>query len=83
MLPFDRRPWAKTVAMIVVVLSFVGAIGLTLYFRSIDSLHISEIVGIFLLLLTIVPPNVAILTRKTGQSANITTHLGQSRSTVR
>ena len=64
MLPFDRKPWAKTVAGTVIVLSFLGAIVLALYFYSQDMLHISEMVGIVLLLLTIVPPNAAIVLRK-------------------
>jgi hypothetical protein len=64
MLPFDRKPWAKTVAGTVIVLSFLGAIVLAFYFYSQDMLHISEMVGIFLLLLTIVPPNAAIVLRK-------------------
>ena len=68
MLPFDRKPWAKTVAGTVIVLSFIGAIVLALYFYSEDALHISEVVGIFLLLLTIVPPNAAIVLRKQGDT---------------
>jgi uncharacterized membrane protein len=83
MLPFDRKPWAKTVAAVVIALSFVGAIALLFYFRSIDSLHISEIVGIFLLLLTIVPPNVAIVMRKPGETESLNSPIGTTRSTVR
>lgn len=75
MLPFDRKPWAKTVAAVVIALSFVGAVALIFYFRSIDSLHISEMVGIFLLLLTIVPPNVAIVMRKPGQTDPLISHI--------
>jgi hypothetical protein len=71
MLPFDRKPWAKTLAAIVITLSFVGAICLALYFHAIDSLHPSEIVGIFLLLLTIVPPNFAVLMRKPDDEDHI------------
>lgn len=67
MLPFDRRPWAKALAATVIVLSCIGAVLLGMYFHSIDSLHPSEIVGLFLLLLTIIPPNAAILTRKPGE----------------
>jgi hypothetical protein len=74
MLPFDRKPWAKTVAAIVITLSFVGAICLTLYFHSIDALHPSEIVGIILLLLTIVPPNAAVVMRKPGDVDPIQPH---------
>jgi hypothetical protein len=64
MLPFDQRPWAKAVAAAVVILSSVGAVCLAFYFYSIGSLHPSEIVGIVLLLLTIIPPNAAVLMRK-------------------
>ena len=64
MLPGDHKPWAKSLATTVIALSLLGAIGLVIYFRSVGSLHISEIVGIFLLLLTIVPPNAAIIMRK-------------------
>ncbi len=83
MLPFDRKPWAKHVAATVVILSFVGAIGLAIYFSSIDSLHVSEVVGIFLLLLTIVPPNIAILLRKPGSDPAVDAPIGTSRSPVR
>ena len=68
MLPFDRKPWAKTVAGLVIVLSFIGAAVLALYFQSEHSLHISEVVGILLLLLLFVPPNAAIVMRKPGQT---------------
>ena len=73
MLPFDRKPWARTVAIIVIVLSFLGAAWAAFYFYSEDSLHISEVVGIFLLLLTIVPPNVAIIARKPHDQAGLST----------
>jgi hypothetical protein len=61
MLPGDRKPWAKTVARIVVCFTIVALIVLAFVLRSYNSLHIPEIVGIFLLFLTIVPPNLAII----------------------
>jgi hypothetical protein len=61
MLPGDRKPWAKTVARIVVYGTTVGLIVLAYFLQTHKSLHIPEIVGIFLLFLTIVPPNLAIL----------------------
>ena len=67
MLPFEQKPWARTVAGTVIGSSLLGSVCLALYFRSIGSLHISEVVGIFLLLLTIIPPNVAVLTRKSDE----------------
>lgn len=64
MLPFDNRPWAKSLARIVIALSlFVAGVG-AWYLYSIEELHIPEVTGIVLLLLTIVPPNVAIAMRK-------------------
>ncbi|MEO6807194.1 MAG: hypothetical protein ABI286_05665 [Edaphobacter sp.] len=61
MLPGDRKPWAKTVARIVVCATIIGLAILTYFLKTHNSLHIPEIVGIFLLFLTIVPPNLAIL----------------------
>ena len=61
MLPGDRKPWAKTVARIVICATIVGLAVLAYYLETQKSLHVPEIVGIFLLFLTIVPPNLAIL----------------------
>ena len=61
MLPNDHKPWARTVARIVICTTLV-ALGLLAYFlETRNSLHIPEIVGIILLFLAIVPPNLAIL----------------------
>jgi hypothetical protein len=64
MLPFDNRPWAKAVARTVIGLSVLAAIAGAYYLNSEDQLHIPEVTGIFLLLLTILPPNIAIVLRK-------------------
>lgn len=61
MLPGHRKPWAKTVARIVVCATIVGLAILTYFLKTHNSLHIPETVGIFLLFLAIVPPNLAIL----------------------
>jgi hypothetical protein len=66
MLPFDNRPWARSVARAVIVLSVLFAIAGAYYFYSLGALHISEVTIILLLLLTIIPPNVAIIKRKTS-----------------
>ena len=79
MLPFDRKPWAKTVATAVIVASFVGAVALGYFFYSTDTLHIPEVVGIFLLLLTFVPPNAAIVMRKPGDADPVNAHLAGDR----
>jgi hypothetical protein len=61
MLPNDHKPWAKTVARTVIGVTLVALAFLTYFLRSHGSLHISEAVGIFLLFLTIVPPNLAVI----------------------
>jgi hypothetical protein len=61
MLPHDKKPWAKTLARTVICLTIVGLAVLAYFLKTHNSLHIPEIVGIFLLFLTIVPPNLAIL----------------------
>jgi len=63
MLPFDNRPWAKTVARTVIALSIIAAIAGAYYLFTLDELHIPEVTGIILLLLTILPPNIAIVFR--------------------
>ena len=66
MLPFDNRPWAKTVARTVIALTLVAAaLGAYIFYAN-DDLHISEAAIIILLLLTILPPNIAIAMRKSN-----------------
>jgi len=64
MLPFDNRPWARALARTVIVLSLIAAALASYYCYITDQLHISEVAIIGLLLLTIIPPNVAIVLRK-------------------
>lgn len=72
MLPFDNRPWAKAVARTVIGLSILAAILVAYYLNDNDELHIPEVTGICLLLLTIIPPNLAVLYKKTaGDSAGM------------
>jgi hypothetical protein len=61
MLPGDRKPWAKTVARIVICFTIVALSALAFVLDAYNSLHIPEVVGLLLLFLTIVPPNLAIL----------------------
>jgi hypothetical protein len=61
MLPNDDKPWAKGVARTVICLTIVALACLAYFLESRGMLHISEIVGIILLFLTIVPPNLAVL----------------------
>ncbi len=64
MLPFDNRPWARALARTVIVLSVIAAALAAYYCYTTDQLHISEVAIIGLLLLTILPPNIAIALRK-------------------
>jgi hypothetical protein len=61
MLPNDKKPWAKTLARTVIGVTLVALGVLAYYLQDQNSLHIPEIVGIFLLFLTIVPPNLAVI----------------------
>jgi hypothetical protein len=61
MLPNDHKPWAKPLARAVICATLVALAVLTYFLQTHNSLHIPEVVGIFLLFLTIVPPNLAIL----------------------
>lgn len=61
MLPGDQKPWAKTVARIVVYSTVLALAFLAYFLESRDSLHVPEIVGIILLFLAIVPPNLAVI----------------------
>lgn len=61
MLPNDDKPWAKTVARIVICATIVALAVLAYFLHTHHTLRIPEIVGIILLFLTIVPPNLAII----------------------
>jgi hypothetical protein len=61
MLPNDQKPWAKTLARTVIGVTLVALAVLAYVLEDHNSLHIPEIVGIFLLFLTIVPPNLAVI----------------------
>jgi hypothetical protein len=61
MLPNDHKPWAKTVARIVICFTIVALIVLAFVLEAYNTLHVPEIVGLLLLFLTIVPPNLAII----------------------
>ena len=61
MLPNDNKPWAKPLARTVIVLTVVALAFLTYFLKTHNQLHIPETVGVVLLFLTIVPPNLAVL----------------------
>jgi hypothetical protein len=83
MLPGARKPWATTVARIVVCFTIVGLIVLAFVLKSYNTLHIPEVVGLFLLFLTIVPPNLAIIYPWLLTSSRIPPHGNGAKSTAR
>jgi hypothetical protein len=83
MLPNDDKPWAKTVARIVICTTIVTLIVLTFILKAYNTLHVSEIVGIFLLFLTIVPPNLAIIYPWLLPSKPVPPHGPGTKSTAR
>jgi hypothetical protein len=83
MLPNAQKPWAKKLATAVIGVTIVGLIVLAYILKTHDMLHISEIVGIFLLFLTIVPPNLAVLYPWLLPSKQIPPHGPVTKSTIR
>jgi hypothetical protein len=83
MLPGDHKPWAKTVARIVVCFTIVALIVLAFVLKSYNNLHIPEVVGLLLLFLTIVPPNLAILYPWLLPANRLPTQSSGAKSTVR
>ena len=83
MLPGDRKPWAKTVARIVICCTIVGLIVLAFVLKAYHTLHIPEVVGIFLLFLTIVPPNLAIIYPWLLPANRVPPHGNGAKSTAR
>ena len=63
MLPFDQRPWAKVVARWVIGLTVLGTILYVYHVKQQRSLDWGERAIVVLLLLTVIPPNVAIIRR--------------------
>jgi hypothetical protein len=60
-LPNSEKPWAKPLARVVIGATLIALAALAIFLEAQNSLHIPEIVGIFLLFLAIVPPNLAVL----------------------
>jgi hypothetical protein len=83
MLPHDDKPWAKTVARIVICATIIGLIVLAFVLNSYNTLHIPEVVGLVLLFLTIVPPNLAILYPWLLPGKQIPPHRPGTKSTAR
>ena len=83
MLPNDHKPWAKTVARIAICFTIVALIVLAFILKTYNNLHVPEVVGLLLLLLTIVPPNLAILYPWLLPSNRVPPHGSGTNSAVR
>lgn len=64
MLPFDRKPWAKKVAHLVIAGAILGIAITWIYLRTLGPLDLGEYLAFFLFALTVIPPNVAIIRQK-------------------
>jgi hypothetical protein len=64
MLPFDKKPWARKLAAAVITVTLAGAIGVPLILVQRKALDLPIVVAILLLLLAIIPPNIAVLRQK-------------------
>jgi hypothetical protein len=82
-LPNAHKPWAKTVARIVICFTIVALIVLAFVLRAYHTLRIPEVVGLFLLFLTIVPPNLAILYPWLLSTKHVSPHGTGAKSTAR
>ena len=72
MLPGDKKPWAKPVAILVIFLSVVISVIAVIYLNSIQMFHIPEAAIVILALLTILPPNIVIARGTTDSSEHAT-----------
>jgi hypothetical protein len=61
MLSFDKKPWARSLATTVVLIASIGLFTLTILLHHYNELHIPEVAIIALLLLLLLPPNIAII----------------------
>lgn len=70
MLPFDRKPWAKHLARSVIVATLLAELMAILWLRRFGPLDTSEVVGLLLILVAVVPPNLHIIRRKPGDDVS-------------
>jgi uncharacterized sodium:solute symporter family permease YidK len=69
MLPFDRKPWAKTLARIVIAVTLLGIAAVWIYLRTLGALDTGEYLAFFLIALAIIPTNLAVIYRKDAAAA--------------
>lgn len=64
MLPCQSSTWPKGVARAIILFALIAAVATAYYLHDQHLLYIPEITILLLLLLAILPPNIAILRRK-------------------
>ncbi len=66
MLPFEHRPWAKPLAILVIIAAVLVDVAVALWRSSHGPIHFVDLLAMALFLLAIVPPNIHILRLKTS-----------------
>jgi len=64
MLPFDNRPWAKTVAKLVIAATILFEIAVIFWLRHYGPLDIPEILALVLFAIAVIPPNIHVIRGK-------------------
>ena len=83
MLPFDKKPWAKKLAATVIAVTLFAAVVVPLVLVQRKALDLSMVVGIVLLVLAIVPPNIMVLRQRRVEDDRHDTTMVPSHSSVR
>ena len=83
MLPFENRPWARPVATLIIVLTLIAAVVAPIVLHQRKALDVPIVVGIVLLVLAIVPPNIMVLRHRRAGDDRQTATMVPSRPSIR
>ena len=72
MLPFDEKPWAKMLATCVIAFTVIATAVFVILVKQERSLDWGERAIVILLLITVIPPNVAIIRRHSASGQGST-----------
>jgi len=78
MLPFDKKPWAKTLAKVVIAATILGIAAAAFYLHSLGPLDTGETLAFFLLALAIIPTNLAVIFKKPKEAGEHTAGLSHA-----
>ncbi len=67
MLPYDQKPWAPKLAIAVISFTILAEIAIAFWLRAVGSLDTGAVTALALILLTVIPPNVFIVRRKSRE----------------